>query len=39
MDDGSRVDDMINALYTQGDPHARYDQEPAFSVTAENAAY
>lgn len=38
MDDGSRVDDMIVSLYTQHDPHARYDEEPAFD-TSENAAY
>lgn len=39
MDDGSRVDDMIRTLYTQSDPHLRYDELPAFSDTSENAAY
>lgn len=28
-DDGSRVDDMINDLYVQRDPHERYEEEPA----------
>lgn len=39
MDDGSRVDDMLKALYTQRDPHLRYEEQPAFSETSENAAY
>ena len=29
MDDGSNVEAMIPSLYTQGDPHERYDEEPA----------
>jgi RecB family exonuclease len=28
-DDGSRADDMLASLYQQGDPHARYYEEPA----------
>lgn len=29
MDDGSRVEDMINDLFVQQDPHERYNTEPA----------
>ena len=28
-DDGSRIDDMLASLYTQRDPHERYNEEPA----------
>jgi hypothetical protein len=28
-DDGSRVDDMLESLYVQRDPHERYETEPA----------
>lgn len=28
-DDGSRVDDMLNVLYSQRDPHERYNELPA----------
>lgn len=28
-DDGSRIDDMLDSLYNQRDPHERYNEEPA----------
>lgn len=32
MDDGSRVEDLIKALYNVGDPHARYDEAPGVLI-------
>ena len=38
MDDGSRAEDMAQALYVQNDPHARYNEELAGELIAEVAA-